>query len=145
MHFLFYLTPIGQTIVQDMISAKIQVRENIGYCSRSDLFGYADYPNKFVVCTNNIKTQGYNLNTYVNETVYHEATHVAQICKGNGRSSSLLGIPKDQMPLPWNKLNDIKNSVKATKNKATAMIEHEAYWLEDKPEKVDFYLKKFCF
>jgi len=145
MGFLLYLTPIGYSIIQDMIAANIQVRENVGYCRNSDLFGYADHPNKFVICTNNIRNQGYNPYVYVNETIYHEATHVAQMCKGNQKVTRLIGIPKKQMPLPWNKLQDIKKSMLATKNKATADIEHEAYYLEDKPEKVQYYVRKYCF
>ena len=49
------------------------------------------------------------------------------------------------MPLPQNKIQDIKNSIKATGNRGSILREHEAFWLEDKPEKVIYYVKKFCF
>lgn len=145
MGFFLYLTSDSHAIIQDMIAANIQVRENVEYCRNSNLFGYADLPNKFVICTDNIRNQGYNPYVYVNETIYHEAIHVAQICKGNHKTVSLIGIPEKEMPLPWNKLQDIKNSIKATNNKINAMKEHEAYYFEDKPGKVRYYVRKFCF
>jgi len=141
MLFVSYLSPTGHQLIQDLISAKFQVNENIGFCKGSTLFGYADLPKTFVICTNNIKKSGFDPNYYVGQTVYHEATHAAQICNGNRN----LGLSAKNMPLPWNKIQDIKNSIKATGNSGSTMREHEAFWLEDKPEKVHYYVKKFCF
>ena len=140
MEFLLYLNSEGQQLIRDLISAKFHIHENIGLCSKGNIFGYANKPNKFIICTNNIKNLGYDPYFYVNETVYYEATHAAQICKrGN------LGIPKSKMPLSWNKMEDIKNSIKATGNNGSEMKEHEAFWLENKPKQVRYYVKKFCF
>ena len=72
------------------------------------MFGYADNPNKFVICTNNIRNGGWDMKHYISETVYHEAVHAAQMCNSN----EPIGIPKTLMPLPWNKLKDIENSAK---------------------------------
>jgi hypothetical protein len=141
MEFLLYLSPTGQQLIQHLISAKFQVGENIAFCKGSTLFGYADFPKKFVICTNNIKKSGFDPNYYIGETVYHEATHAAQICN----HSKNLGLSKKNMPLPSNKMQDIKNSMKATGNTGSTLKEHEAYFLEDKPEKVLYYVKKFCF
>ena len=66
--------------------------------------------------------------------------HVAQICNGGN-----LGLTEKQTPLPWNKIQDVKNSVEATKNYSAEHREREAYYLEDKPGKVRYYVRKFCF
>ena len=141
MEFLLYLSPQGQQLIQDLISAKFHIHENVGMCKSSNTFGYTTGKNKFVVCTNNIKNGGYDLHFYINETVYHESVHAAQMCNGY----KTLGIKKQNMPLPANKLQDIRNSVKAVNDYSVIGREHEAYYLEDKPEKVRYYVRKFCF
>ena len=141
MEFFLYLTPIGN-IMKELANARFDIRENVGLCSNKNIFGYADKPKKFIICTKNIKHSGYDVGQYLNETVYHEAVHAAQNCKGG---NNLIGIPKYEMPLPWNKLQDIRNSMQATGNYSVAMREHEAYFLESNPKKVRYYVKKFCF
>lgn len=138
MEFLLYLTPIGHEIVQNVIRAGYPVRENIEFCKDKNRFGYGDF-NKMVICTNNIKNGGYDLRTYVNETVYHEAVHMAHMCNGY----KPFNISVNDMTLPWNKLEDIKKSVQMST--ASRQMEHEAYWMEDKPKKVNYVLKKYCF
>lgn len=140
MEFLLYLTPQAQDILNQVYRAKYSVRENIGHCrSNKNIFGYADFGKKFIICTNNIKKSGFNPEFYINETVYHEAVHVAHMCNGYRP----LGIPVKYMSLPANKLQDVKNSVSASTS--STRMEHEAYWMEDKPEKVRYYVRKFCF
>ena len=140
MEFLLYLTPQAQDILNQIYRAKYSVQENVGYCkSDENIFGYADFGKKFVICTKNIKRGGYDLKFYTNETVYHEAVHVAHLCNGYRP----FGISKNDMPLSSNKLQDVKNSVSSST--ASAQIEHEAYWMEDKPDKVKYVLKKYCF
>ena len=139
MEFLLYLTPQAKDILNQIYQAKYSVRENVDYCRKNkDIFGYADFGQKFVICTKNIKNSGFELNHYVNETVYHEATHVAHLCNGY----KPFGLSKKDMILPAFKYQDIKNSVKISG--ASAQIEHEAYWMEDKPEKVKYVIRKYC-
>lgn len=138
MEFILYLTPQSQEILNQIYKAKYAVRENVEYCrSNKDIFGYADY-RKFTICTKNIKKSGVNLNFYINETIYHEAVHVAHFCNGY----KPFGISLNDMILPTNKLQDVKNSTKASS--ASARIEHEAYWMEDKPDKVKYVIQKYC-
>ena len=110
------------------------VRENAPICRNKELFGILQSPD-FVVCLDNIKNTISPVKHYVNETVYHEAVHVAQACK-RGK----LGITAS---LNQYKLNDVMRSVKATGS--YAVYETEAYYLEDKPEEVLYHLKKYCF
>jgi hypothetical protein len=141
MEFLLYLSPNGQQLILDMISAKFHIHENIGLCHNKNVFGYTNIQRKFVICTKNIKHGGWNMEQYVSETVYHEAVHAAQICNRN----EPLGLSVKSMPLPKNKYQDIKNSVNVTKSYKVTQKEHEAYYFEDKPEQVQFYVRKFCF
>jgi len=139
MEFLLYLTPQAQEILNLINKAKYSVRENIGYCRDKDFFGYADFGKKFVICTKNIKDSGFNVKFYINETVYHEGVHIGHHCNGYRP----FWISKDDMPLPSNKLQDVKNSVSVSA--ASSQMEHEAYWMEDKPDKVRYVIKKYCF
>lgn len=141
MEFLLYLSPQGQQLVRDLISAKFHIHENVGLCKNNQVFGYTDAPRKFIICTKNIKNGGWDMPRYVSETVYHEAFHAVQICN-NGEP---LGLSAKSMPLPWNKLQDVKNSVNTTNSYKVAQKEHEAYYFEDKPVKVRYYVRKFCF
>lgn len=49
------------------------------------------------------------------------------------------------MHLSVYKLQDVKSSISITHDPNVRNSEYEAYWLEDKPEQVLYYLKKFCF
>jgi hypothetical protein len=138
MEFLLYLTPIGREIIQNVYKVNYHVQENVGYCRDENIFGYADFKNKFVICTNNIKISGFDVRHHVNQTVYHEAVHVGHLCNGY----KPFGISLNDMSLPSNKLQDVRNSVKAST--ASYRIEHEAYWMEDKPEKVKYVIQKYC-
>lgn len=140
MEFLLYLTPQAQDILNQVYKAKYSVRENVEHCrSNKDIFGYADFGKKFVICTKNIKRSGFNPKFYINETVYHEAVHVAHLCN----EYKPFGISLKDMPLSAHKLQDVKNSVSVSTS--SAKMEHEAYWMEDKPEKVKYVLKRYCF
>ena len=139
MEFLLYLSPQGQQLIRDLISAKFHVQENVGLCRNNQVFGYATYPNKFVICTTNVKSSGFDPYYYIEQTVQHEAVHAAQFCNKN----TPFGIPTKSMPLPWNKQQDIKNSLSISYT--SHQREHEAYFYEDKPEKVRYFVKKYCF
>jgi hypothetical protein len=134
MQFLLYLTPVGQEIISTVMRRNYNVIENAPICRNKKLFGTVQTPN-FVICLNNIKNTISPVDYYVNETVYHEAVHVAQSCK-----KGPLGV---EVSLDVYKMNDVVNSVK--NGGAYPVYESEAYFLEDKPEQVLYYLKKFCF
>lgn len=143
MEFLVYLSPIGNEIVSKLIKAKFLFRENIGLCSNRDIYGYTEDTKKFVVCTNNIKRKNVNVYDAIAETVFHEAVHAAQICMGYRP----LNISKNQIKLEDYKEKNLYNSLKVTnnlKNNLVFNMEREAYWLEDKPEIVNYYVSKSC-
>jgi hypothetical protein len=134
MEFLLYLTPLGKEIINSVMLANYNIRENAPICRNKEIVGYIKSKD-FVICTNNIKNNISPVSYYVNETVYHEATHVAQYCKG-----SKLNIVTY---LDKNKEDNVARSLKVSNSSSS--YENEAYYLEDKPKEVLHYLKKFCF
>ena len=139
--FPYYLTPEGKQIIELIAKARFQIKENISWCAGDNYAGAVILENKtFFICTKTI-LKGLNANQYLIETVYHEAVHVIQACKG----MKPIGIPLNQMPLPSTKMANIDRSISLTKKKWMRRMEHEAFWLEDKPDKVIYYLKKHCF
>lgn len=136
-----YLTPTGQQIVEYVSKAHFKIQQNGSYCSNKKLFGSAIPDTKtFLICTKNIINNTQSVEV-IEETVNHEAVHVAQYCRGR----NTLSIPKNQMHLSVYKLQDVKSSISITHDPNVRNSEYEAYWLEDKPEQVLYYLKKFCF
>ena len=134
MEFLLYLTPVGRQIISTIIQRNYNVKENAPICRNKEIMGTVQTPN-FVICLNNIKNGVSPVDYYVNETVYHEAVHVAQACK-----KKPLGV---NVALDPYKMNDVVRSVKI--GNSYPVYESEAYFLEDKPEQVLYFLKKFCF
>jgi hypothetical protein len=138
MDFLFYLTPQAQEIINLVNKAKFSIQENVQFCKNKNLFGFVDFGKKFVICTKNIQNSGFDPHFYINETVYHESVHIAHHCN----NYQPFWISKKDMPLPFNKLQDIKKSLNVST--ASSQMEHEAYWMEDKPDKVSYVIKKYC-
>ena len=134
MEFLLYLTPLGKEIINSVMLANYNIRENAPICRNKEIVGYIKSKD-FVICTNNIKNNISPVSYYVNETVYHEATHVAQYCKG-----SKLNIVTY---LDKNKEDNVARSLKVSNSSSS--YENEAYYMEDKPKEVLHYIKKFCF
>jgi uncharacterized protein YdeI (BOF family) len=48
------------------------------------------------------------------------------------------------MPLSNRRANDLKKAIRMS-GEVTKNIEHEAFWMEDKPNKVKYVLEKYCF
>lgn len=135
MDFLLYLTPVGNEIVNKIISKHYIIKENAAICRNKEIFGFLKPP-EFIVCTDNIKNTISPVKHYVNETVYHEAVHIIQSCKKGPIGISNISL--DQ----W-KLNDVVRSSNISKQHQ--VYELEAYYLEDKPDLILSYIEKYCF
>lgn len=135
MEFLLYLTPIGNQIINKIISKNYAIRENAPICRNKEIFGFLKTL-EFIICTNNIKNTISPVKHYVNETVYHEAVHMIHSCKRGPIGISNVSL--DQ----W-KLNDVVRSSNISKQHQ--VYELEAYYLEDKPDLVLSYIEKYCF
>ena len=127
-----------------MISKKIRAVENAPICRKHDIFGWYDNRSKSIVfCTNKILSKP-NPHYNFNMVLFHESVHVAQACKQNMREIKAFGISPSTMNLSENLEKDLKISVKNF-GFSVANIEREAYWMETKPDKVKYVLKKYCF
>ena len=143
MEFLLYLSQEGRDIY-NIISNKIRVIENAPICKKYDIYGWYDASNKkMIFCTSTIK-KGENVAYYVNETLFHESVHLAQSCKNNMGNLYPFGISEKNIKLSSRRKNDLQKSVSISGNKIFK-IEKEAYWMEDKPDKVKYVLQKYCF
>lgn len=143
MEFLLYLNADTKDIY-NIISRKIKIVENAPICRKHKIFGWYDSKQKFLtVCTDKINTYS-NSEYYINETILHEAVHVAQSCKSGDGYLEPFGISKSAMPITERRRNDVRTAVSIA-GESIKNIEHEAFWMEDKPEKVKYVLEKYCF
>ena len=141
MLFPYYLPPESRQLVELIRQAQFTIRENISWCSDGRYAGAIIQDSKtFFICTRNILNKP-DANRFLIETVNHEAAHAAQACKG----MKPIGIPLSAMALSRDKVQNIDKSIRLTKHENTRRLEHEAYWLEDKPQETIKYLQKFCF
>jgi hypothetical protein len=140
MIFTYYLSPEGKQILDLVAKAHFTIKENISLCSNPSYDGGLTNNKTFFVCTKTLMNRE-NANKNLNVTVYHEAVHVVHSCIG----MKPIGIPLNKMPLTREKLQYINNSMSLVNRKDTRKLEHEAYWLEDKPKEIIKYLRKFCF
>lgn len=138
MDFIAYLAADSHRILDLVKSAGFRLSENSGLCRDVQIFGFVSSGQRFVICTANIRRSGFDPYKYVPETILHEAVHVAQQCKGGPFWNA-----KSNMPLPWNKRQDVMKSLRVSST--SLQLEHEAYWMEDKPAEVERVLRKFCF
>jgi len=144
MEFLLYLTPIGRDIY-NLMSQKVKFVENPPICRQHNVYGWYDSKTDTMsICTDTIKKSP-NPKHYVNETLFHEAVHAAQDCKAQGTGMWYVpfGISPKDMKLNETRKRDLEISVKLT-SPSNRAIEREAFWMEDKPEKVKYVVKKYC-
>ena len=141
MQFLLYLST--QTMdIYNLVSKKVRVVENAPICRKYDIFGFYDTKIKVLsICTDRIKLRG-NIENNIKETLLHESVHVAQSCKTNFRYLTPFGINPSSMYLNYQKENDLKKVISF--DHTLKYIDREAFWMEDKPEKVNYVLKKYC-
>jgi hypothetical protein len=142
MEFLLYLSPESSEIYK-MVSRKVRVVENTPICRQHDIFGYYDAVKKNLsICISRIKTYG-NLEENVTETFLHESVHIAQDCKTKGNYLAPFGISPSVMDLNQRRQNDLKRTIAF--DSRLKYIDMEAYWMEDKPDKVKYVVQKYCF
>ena len=139
MEFFLYLNQNTLELIRTIQNLKYSITENDSICVNSYVTGAVKYPQKiFSICTDNIKTNANDAIYVINRVVTHESLHVAHMCNG----SKPLGISK--INISNKKLENIQRSLSLGKN-INYDIEYEAYMMEDNPQKVNQYIKTFCF
>ena len=98
-----YTDQVGSKIMELVDNSKNKIyipKENTPYCKSEDgLYGYVNPSTGVVgICTNSILRWGETLEedrTFINETIRHEAVHVAQFCEYP--SSYPLGVSRKKL------------------------------------------------
>ena len=144
--FQNYTTQIGRKIVAT-VSNKYRVLENTPYCRNGDgILGYVSFnkPRTFGICTQRIVlgslANGQSAKPMINETVYHEGVHAAQGCHPK---YWVLGLRDDQIRMSndlWQHINEVTSGL----DPRSRRMEIEAYFLEDKPQRVLEYVRRYC-
>ena len=130
--------------IYDMVDSRFAVRENAPICRKHDIYGWFDSgAGSLTICTNRIKL-GSDFKYYINETFLHESVHAAQACKFGGRGMEPFRIARSSMPLTQRRRNDVEAGVRIA-GETVRVLEHEAFWMEDKPGQVNYVVKKYCF
>ncbi len=141
MEFLLYLST-QQMDIYKMVSNKVRVVENAPICKKYQIFGFYDSTKRVLtMCTDTLKKFG-NPHTSVNETLMHESVHVAQSCKTRFTFLDSFGINPSLMPLSYQKEQDLKKVIAF--DSRLKNVDREAFWMEDKPEKVKYVVQKYC-
>lgn len=147
------LDPGYQDLVSTMKHKGFTIDENAPVCRQQDVVGYYTWRQSTVkICTNRIAGLKGNSSAFrllLQQTVAHEAVHVAQSCR-----QRLSGTPS--LELAATRLDALPSSVRADIQKSLASdrtnqprsvqwrIEAEAMALEDTPDQVIAALQRFC-
>jgi hypothetical protein len=140
--FLTHLSSANSDIYK-ILSQKIKFTENSSICRKHNIFGWFDYTKSIIsICTDRIKTREEYI-YYLNETFYHESVHAAQYCYGKGSQRlKAFNINPSLMKLNAGRTKDLSTAIRISGQQR--QIEHEAFWMEDKPNKVKYVVEKYC-
>jgi len=144
--FLLYLNS-SSTDIYNLVSRTHTYYENSYMCKKHpNYFGLTNSNDNSVhICTDTIKKYVPTMyRYYLNETIIHEAVHVAQDCKSPHLGHyEPFNIDPKTMQLNESRRGSLSRSMNVD-NPIMNKIEHEAFWLEDKPHIVKYVLKKYC-
>ena len=144
MDFLIHLSSVNSDIYK-ILSRKLKFAENSSICKKHNIYGWTDTKWKTIsICTNRIKSRN-DYVYYLNETFYHESVHAAQYCynKMSSQGFKAFNINPSLMKLNASRSKDLKTAIKISGD-GVRQIEHEAFWMEDKPNKVKYVVEKYC-
>ena len=144
MEYVTYLNPVALQ-VQSMVARKARIIEDGPLCRRNDFVGFFDASRREMsICTSRIKAVSpWDYSRLINETLLHESVHVAQACKARAGYLKPLGIRRASMSLSSGRRADLRKALGY--DSSLGHIEHEAYFMEDKPKLVLHVLNKYCF
>ena len=147
--FAMFLTPVSHELLKLVYSKGFSIFENSPICYQNkSYYGITmagSNGKKFIICTRNIKSAEATRQSFeysINETVAHEAVHVAQHCNKNNSLNTNINVSKLN-------LNNVYSSVSLMNSRyggdMVTRKEKEAYYLEKNPRQVLEYVKKYCF
>ena len=141
MEYLSYLEPASQA-VQQLVAPLVRIVEDGPPCRQSNIFGQFHARRREVtICTSTIRKYP-DARTLINDTLMHEATHVAQACQSGFRHVTPFGIQSRTMTLTAQRESDLARLLKSRPE--LSQIDREAFFFEDKPNLVRYVLRKYC-
>lgn len=147
------LDPDYQDLVNTMKRKGFTIEENAPVCRRLDVVGFYTWGQQRVeICTDRItklnsESSGYR--RLLQQTIAHEATHVAQSCRQRSSGNTTLGLAASRLyGLPQSARSDIQKTLASHRTNHPRSvqwrIEAEAMAMEDRPEQVIAALQTFC-
>lgn len=152
-HWLRDLDPRYQDLVGVMRAKGYGIVENAAVCKQQDVVGYYTWGQHAIkVCTDRIarlNADPWAFRTLLQQTIAHEATHVAQSCRQAREGKTGLGLAAARLyGLPQSVRADIQKSIASNQSSNPRSlqwrIEAEAMALEETPDQVIGALQQFC-
>jgi len=147
------LDPSYQDLVRTMKQKGFGIEENARVCREQDVVGYYTWDQPMVkICTNRIAKLNPDPSDFrllLQQTVAHEAVHVAQSCRQRLSGQRTLGLAASRLySLPSSVRADIQRSLSPTRSNLPRSVqwrtEAEAWAMEDTPDQVIAVLERFC-
>ncbi len=152
-HWLRDLDPRYQDLVGVLRNKGYGIVENAAVCKQQDVVGYYTWGERVIkVCTDRIarlNAEPLAFRTLLQQTIAHEAVHVAQGCRQSSDGKTILGLAAARLyGLPQSVRFDIDKSLASNHytnpRSVQWRIEAEAMALEETPDQVIGALKQFC-
>jgi hypothetical protein len=147
------LDPRYPDLVGVMRAKGYGIVENAAVCKQQDVVGYYTWGQRAIkVCTDRISrlnADPWAFRTLLQQTIAHEATHVAQSCRQSREGKTGLGLAAARLyGLPQSVRADIQKSIASNQSSNPRSlqwrIEAEAMALEETPDQVIGALQQFC-
>lgn len=147
------LDPGYQELVNTMKRKGFTIEENAPVCRQQDVVGFYTWGQPAVkICTERIarvRTDPTTFRTLLQQTIAHEAVHVAQGCRHRRGGKSSLGLDAAKLyGLPLSVRNDIQKGLATNRSNEPRSVqwrnEAEAMALENTPDQVIAALQQFC-
>lgn len=151
--WLHDLDPGYRDLVGVMKQKGFSIDENPRVCSQKDVIGYYTWGERTIkICTDRIASLEPEPSAFeqmLQQTIAHEASHVAQSCRQRHQSRSTLDLDAARLyRLPPSIQTDIRKALTAARysqpRSVQWRIEAEAMALEHTPDQVITALRSFC-
>jgi len=152
-HWLRDLDPRYQELGGVLRTKGFGIVENAAVCKQQDVVGYYTWGQRAIVlCTDRIarlNADPWAFRTLLQQTIAHEATHVAQSCRQTRDGRTGLGLAAARLyELPQSARSDIQKSLASSHSSNPRSlqwrIEAEAMALEETPDQVIGALQQHC-
>lgn len=147
------LDPAYQDLVSVMKKKGFTIDENATICKQQDVVGYYTWGQPTVkICTDRIAKLNGDPSAFrllLQQTVAHEAVHVAQSCRLRRSGKPSLELAASRLyGLPSSVRADIQKSLASNRTNQPRSVqwrtEAEAWAMEDTPDQVIAALQRFC-